>query len=309
MNELGIDVSKSTLGCAYAGRFREFPNTVEGFQALEDWVPDARIWCMEATGRFHEPLARFAYLLGKRCLVVNPGRAKKYLAFVDARAKTDRVDALSLARLAEKEGEEIRPYKPVPELIQQARDLLTSRKALIESRVSLEQVAGATGDPEGSLAKVIESIQLSIAELERQLARLLKPYPSYKNLLTIPGIGPLSAAVLVCALERGEFATSDSLVAFAGLDPKPRDSGKHKGKRALSHQGEAQIRTLLFMAARAGARSPVWKSYYASQKAKGLSSTEATVILARKLIRVAWSVHKQKSPFIQKNGPNIDYTT
>ena len=63
------------------------------------------------------------------------------------------------------------------------------------------------------------------------------------------------------------------------------------------------------MAARAGARLPLWKPYYVKQLEKGFSTTEATVILARKLLRVAWSVNRQKSPFIQKNGPTLDIPT
>lgn len=309
MSSVGIDVSKFSLSCALAGHVREFPNTPTGHEALVAWAREAQCWCMEATGRYHEPLARFAYQLGKRLLVVNPGRAKQYLSFVDGRAKTDRVDALALARLAEREGENLREYKPAPAAVQEARDILVRRRSLVETRVALEQVTQAAGDPGSHLAQAVKAINLAQKALEKELAETLKDYPSYQHLLAIPGVGPMSAAVLVCALERGEFATSDSLVAYAGLDPRPRDSGRHRGQRKLSHQGDAGLRTILFMAARAGSRLSLWKPYYAAQLAKGLSSTEATVILARKLIRVAWGVYKQGSPFIQKNGPTVDKLT
>lgn len=297
---LGIDVSKDTLSCAMNQEVRVFPNSSGGHAALFDWAGGAAIWCMEATGRYHFPVADYGYAAGLRSVVVNPGRAKKYLGFVSHRAKTDKVDALALARLAEREGDDLRPYKPVPPEVQAARDVLTRRRALVESRVCLEQVAQAAGDPEGHLTRAAGSIKQTQQELERQLAVILKGYEGYRHLLTIPGIGPLSAAILVCTLERGEFLTSDSLVAFAGLDPRPQDSGKQRGKRSLSHQGDAQLRSILFMAARAGARLPAWKPYYVKQLAKGLPTTAATVILARKLLRVAWSVYKQNAPFTQR---------
>lgn len=309
MKSLGIDVSKARLSGGFEGQVREFGNTATGHRELLEWAPEAQTWCMEATGRYHGALADFACLAGKRCLVVNPGRAKQYLGFVASRAKTDRVDALALARLAEREGESLREYKPVPERIVAARDALVRRRAFVEARVALELTAQTVGDPEGLLAAAAISLKAAQVELEKRIVHGLKGYPAYGNLLTIPGVGPLGAALLVCALERGEFATSDSLVAFAGLDPRPNDSGKAKGVRTLSHQGDAQLRTVLFMAARAAARGDTWKPYYRSQLAKGLSTTAATVVLARKLIRVAWSVARQGSPFIQKNGPPIDKLT
>jgi transposase len=274
---------------------KEFGNDEFGIEEAFLWARGAKTWCMEATGRHHLKLADRAVELGSRCLVVNPGHAKKYLGFVDSRAKTDKIDALGLARLAEREGESLHSYKTVPVQIQKARDLLVERRALTEARVALEQVAEQTGT--ANLDEAISSMKKSVEMIGKELAATLKGYPGYEHLMTIPSIGPMSAAVLVCTLERGEFLTSDSLVAFAGLDPRPRESGKIRGKRRLSHQGDAQLRTILYMAATAGARTKHFKPYYQAQKAKGLSSTEATVILARKLIRVAWSVYKQQKPF------------
>ncbi len=309
MECVGIDVSKGTLSCAYRSEVKVFPNTGQGHLGLKDWAGEATSWCMEATGRYHRSLAEFAFRAGIRCLIVNPGRAKKYLGFVDSRAKTDKVDALALERLGTKEGEQLRAYRPVAEPVARARDVLVRRRALVEAGVSLNQVAKAAGDPGGHIRRTVEQIKRTLVELEKELRLLLKEYPAYEHLMSIPGIGPMSAAILVCTLERGEFVTSDSLVAFAGLDPRASDSGKHRGKRTLSHQGDAQLRTILYMAARAGARLPLWKPYYVKQIEKGFSTTEATVILARKLLRVAWSVNRQKSPFIQKNGPALDIST
>lgn len=309
MQSLGIDVSKHSLKCAFSGEVREFENSSAGHVALLNWAGGAGIWCMEATGRYHEGVAHLGYRHGIRTVVVNPGQAKKYLQFVTPRSKTDKVDAEALARLGEREGENLRPFKPVPEAIAAARDILVRRRALVESRVSLEQVAEEAGDPSGHLASAIRALKTSVSELEKELVKALRGYDSYQHLLSIPGIGPMSAAILVCTLEKGEFVTSDSLVAYAGLDPRANDSGRHRGRRALSHHGDAQLRTILFMAARAAARQKEWKPYYVAQLEKGLPTTAATVILARKLLRVAWSVYRQKSPFIHKRTVTLDNPT
>lgn len=304
MCSVGIDISKLKMSCSYLGEVREFSNDESGYRELRVWAGQASTWCMEATGRYHEGAAAFAYEAGYRCLVVNPGRAKKYLGFVASRSKTDNVDARGLERLANIEGDSLRSYAPIPESIARARDILVRRRALVESRVALEMVREETGDPGEHLKGAAKHLREAVKELEKELVDALKGYSSYQDLLSIPGVGPLSAAILVCTLERGEFLTSDSLVAYAGLDPRARDSGKKKGTRRISHQGDAQLRTILFMAARTGARMPNWKPYYQAQLDKGLPSTAATVILARKLLRVAWSVHKQKHPFVDKHLDN-----
>jgi transposase len=306
----GIDVSKSSLSCCIGTEVREFPNSEAGLEELVSFAHGADLWLMEATGRYHVKAAIAALKAGSRCVVVNPGQAKKYLSFVSGRAKTDTLDAKALARLGEAEGDRLREYVPVPEWVSELRDLMVGRRGLIESRVALEQIAGSTGDPDGHLEMAIGGIKAAQAKLEKTLHQKLASQARYQDLLSIPGIGPMSAALTLCALERGEFATSDSLVAYAGLDPRASDSGQKKGRRALSHQGDAALRTTLFMAARAGSRMPAWKDYYAKQRAKGFSTTEATVILSRKMLRVAWAVYKQGKPFIQKEQPNsLDKTT
>jgi transposase len=221
MECVGIDVSKTTLSCAYHSQVRVFPNTAEGYRGLKDWAGEATTWCMEATGRFHDAVADFGFRSGIRCLVVNPGRAKKYLGFVDSRAKTDRVDALALERLGATEGHQLRAFRPVAEPVALARDVLVRRRALVEARVSLAQVAESAGDPTGQIGRAIEEIKRLQKELEKELSQLLRAYPAYENLLSIPGIGPLSAAILVCTLERGEFSTSDSWSPSPAWIPAP----------------------------------------------------------------------------------------
>lgn len=294
---VGIDVAKDALACAFQGQVKEFPNSVKGLKELEDWTREAMSWCLEPTGRYHELAANYAHQAGKTCFVVNPARAKKYLGFVDGRAKTDKVDALALQRLGEREGDGLRSYQPASDLMLRARDLVAERRAIIENRVSLELVVSQTGDAGRVLAGAMEALQKCEKELSAQLMALLKDHPGYTLLLTIPGIGPVSATSLVMALDRGDFPTSDSLVAYAGMDPQARDSGQSRGKRRLSHQGNAELRTVLFMAARSATRYRYWAPYYQSHKAKGRASTEATIILARKILRTAWSVYKHNKPF------------
>lgn len=303
MSHLGVDVSKDILRCSMNSVVKDYPNVTEGHKGIVDWCgPDGQI-CMESTNRYHLGLANYAWSKKVRCVVLDPKRAKSYLSFVSGRGKTDKMDAQALARLSEVEGDRLRAYVPVPETVQKARDIMSRRKQVVECKVKLELTKKSLGDPSGQLEKLISELKASEKALALELHHTLKGYPEYELLQTIPGIGVMSAAVLLCALERGEFATSDSLIAFAGLDPVAADSGQKHGKRRLSHRGDAQLRTILYMAAQTGARLEEWRPYYVSQLAKGYSTTEATVIVARKLMRVAWSMYKHKCAFASANAP------
>ncbi len=110
-------------------------------------------------------------------------------------------------------------------------------------------------------------------------------------------MGPLTATALVHALDRGEFKSSDSFVAYCGLDPRANDSGQKKGRRKLSKQGDILLRRLLYTAAMSASRLAVWKPLYERYKARGLSQVQVLCILARKMARLAWALVRQRTTF------------
>ena len=103
--------------------------------------------------------------------------------------------------------------------------------------------------------------------------------------------------MLAVLLSRVEFANADALVAYSGLDPRPNDSGAKAGRRQISKRGSPQLRRQLYLAAFSAAHSKALAPLYRSIKAKGFKPTQALVILARKLLRVAWAVWKTGKPF------------
>jgi transposase len=116
-------------------------------------------------------------------------------------------------------------------------------------------------------------------------------------LRTIYGVGPVVSAALVNTLERVPLKSADAFVAFTGLDPRPDDSGQHRGKRRLSKRGPAELRRLLYVAAMSAKKTKAWKPLFEHYRAKGLSSTAALVILARRIARTAWSMYTYKTDF------------
>jgi transposase len=96
---------------------------------------------------------------------------------------------------------------------------------------------------------------------------------------------------------RVPFTSADAVVAFAGLDPRANDSGHKRGRRSLSKRGPAELRRLLYNAAMSAARTKVWKPAYEHERNKSLPSTAALVILARRLLRIAFALFKKKVNF------------
>lgn len=119
----------------------------------------------------------------------------------------------------------------------------------------------------------------------------------YRRLLSITGIGAQTAALLTAVLGRVPFGNVDAVVAFSGLAPRPADSGTKHGRRRLTKRGPAVMRKLLWLAAFSAGHSKLFKPWYDSLIQRGLSSTEATVLLARKLLRIAWAVWRTGQPF------------
>ena len=77
----------------------------------------------------------------------------------------------------------------------------------------------------------------------------------HRRLMSIVGIGEVVAAQLVAVLSTLSFKRADSFVAYTGLDPRPEDSGQHRGKRRLSKHGPALLRCLLYDAGMSAANS------------------------------------------------------
>ena len=87
------------------------------------------------------------------------------------------------------------------------------------------------------------------------------------------------------------------MIAFLGLAPRPMDSGHKVGLRRLSKRGPAEWRRLLFTAAMSGSATKAWKSCYEHERAKGLSRIAALNVMARKMVRVAFSLFKNHQRF------------
>lgn len=151
------------------------------------------------------------------------------------------------------------------------------------------------------LLKELKDLEVRIEESKRYLVKLVEERfrESLGLLQTIPGVSVEQAALILAELgDVSRFPTVDKVVAFAGLDPKVRESGRWKGKRKLSKKGSPTLRAVLYRTAM-GCRfkNPVVGAEYERMRSEGRSYKEALVSASRKLLKVVYAVLRDRKPF------------
>lgn len=132
---IGIDISKATLDCHAhpAGIDRQFTNTARGHKALIAWAAQWTIERIahEATATCHRALEQV--LAGHPCVRLNPERARRFAQATGTLAKTDRIDAAMLARMAAVLKPPVRPARTATQL--QLAELVNARNGLVRATV------------------------------------------------------------------------------------------------------------------------------------------------------------------------------
>lgn len=302
---LGIDVAKAELviACSHNSfSVRTVANTPAAIEVFLKALPHGSRLAMEATGSYHQALADRAVQHGHLVYVLNPRDTRHYAKAVGLRAKTDRVDAQLIARyLVQEAVHHAHPYVP-PTAAQREMDQLLKRRAKLTSlktalRLTCQEVPSLHEEMKAGLAQFDRLLNAIDARISALTNTIPERRAHCDRLQSIAGIGPLTSAWLANLLDRVAFKSSDALVAFTGLDPRPCDSGRRRGRRRLSKRGPSEGRRLLFNAAMAGMKSPVWAPFYARYRQQGWPATAALMILARKMLRVALALFKSQTTF------------
>jgi transposase len=151
---------------------------------------------------------------------------------------------------------------------------------------------------------LLSTFQLQIDEVEVEIAAALNQDSAWaaaaERLQSIKGVGWVTAAwTLVTTLNFTACDSVDSLTAYAGLAPMPRQSGSSVWHRpSIGHSGNGRLRTAYYMATLTAARfNPAIKTFYSRLIAAGKPEKVARCAAARKLLHIAWAVVKKDQPF------------
>jgi transposase len=299
----GVDVSKAKLVIA---RYDvqapvEIDNAPESIATWLAGLPRDAVVAMEATGVYHRLLAHLAHAAGMRVYVLNPQALKHYAQAIGQRGKTDGCDARMIARYALHEQAKLRAWQPPDRAADRLSQLLERRHTVVGVRQTLAQSLSGMPMLKAVRHSAVASLERTLGRLDRlielEIAQLPGAAALYQRLQSIAGIGPVVAAQLVAVLSTLNFARAGAFIAYTGLDPRPDDSGTRHGRRRLSKHGPPLLRCLLYNAGMAAANSKVFKSVYKRLRERGLQTTEAIVILARKIARIAFAIYKSGELF------------
>lgn len=305
---VGIDIAARTLAVAIAhGEAHPAPavmltNDADGWRTLiatlaaQGSLPATTLVVMEATGAYWQGVATTLHTAGWGVSVVPPASVRDHARSRLRRAKTDALDAALLVDYARRQ-QPARWTPPPPEidalqrLLRQRDDLVAMRTQTRNRQHALAQlprVPVEAQQPLVALARVLaEQIAALDAAIKERAAATVTLASEMARLQTITGVGMLTAAVVLTETRplRGNV-TPRQVVAFAGLDPAPRESGTSvRGARYVSKTGNARLRRAVYMAALAASRyNPVLRTFYERLRARGKKPRVALVAVARKLL-------------------------
>ena len=141
-----------------------------------------------------------------------------------------------------------------------------------------------------STCRQITALEAEIDGIEGEIARCVVDVPAVQVLLTITGVGLISAAATWAILgDPHRFPQAKQVARYAGLDPSIVQSGEQHRQGRISKAGSPLLRTLLVEAAHSLARwdtGPLGQFY--ARKARQVGPRKAIIALARKLLIVAW---------------------
>ena len=148
-----------------------------------------------------------------------------------------------------------------------------------------------------ALLSLYKSLKEKIQSIEAEIIQLIESiHPHY---LSIPGIGPLSAAVIYAEYgDIGAFSSPAKMLAFAGIEPGINESGTESHGGHMVKRGSSILRyTIINCCLPLIQYDMTFATYYAKKRSEGKPHKVAITHVAKKLIRVIYALEKQ----------NVDY--
>lgn len=321
ISAIGIDVSRDTLDICL---LRTDGGSEEYLRIKNERKPVERLaknlagyqgkTIMESTGRHHLLAAIILSAKDQDVRVVNPLLTGKYVKSSIRKVKTDRRDAkvLALMALLEENLPESFSADEITANIRKKISLVAFLdKQLQQLSSSLNDYAKTKSILNAELSAAERGIIETIAELKAEKESLEDEIKSDLNdadqgdqeridrLSTIPGVSVFIAAVSSFLFSVDHLEDPKQWIAYSGLDISVRQSGIWNGHGKLTKRGNPFIRKKLFQAAwGAIMNNQNFRDYYDFlKKEKGRKHTEALTIIARKMIRIMFSLTKNNTVF------------
>jgi transposase len=315
---IGVDVAKETFDAALAPEgaapqdwraleVRHYQFATKQIAHFAQWVREQEGQCLgiclKSTGIYSHRFARAIAAHGPiDCSIVNPARPLAFARSLGVRDKTDRTDAavLALFGLVHRPAPtaELSPTRQHLRALWRLReDYLAERDAF---RCRIEQCDDARVARE--LRTTLKHFQTRIERIEAEIQSLVETDERMNQdaqlLATIPGIGRVTAWMLLAELGNLREWKRGELIGYAGLFPRVRESGKSARRPQLARGGGGRIRKGLYLGTCSLRRTHGPLSDFTQRLIdKGKEKMCAIAALMRKLLLVARAVVVSGKPF------------
>jgi transposase len=282
-----------------------------------------------------------AVSLGFAVAVANP--CNEAWRWTKVKRKTDRDDALKLARMADR-SELPTVHMPPPQQ-RQRRRLVHHRRTLVQRRTQIKNQVRSIFSQQGLLLprgtkcwtkagiaqiraearalprcsidelwrgrlhvelQMLAALTKQIGLMDKKLDALAGDDPRARLLQTVPGVGPRLAETVVVHLDDPHrFKSAADVSSYAGLVPKQIESGTMKRAGRITRRGPALLRGMLVEVAWMVYRQSPWAKSFVERISRGMKSRKriAIVALARKLLVRLWAMLRDGTPWREASSP------
>lgn len=304
---VGIDVSKEKLDICILPekRFLQVENTgdyQELIETLKACSPELVL--MEPTGGYEKRVLEALFRAG---IPVNREHALRIHHHAKSRgkwSKTDTVDAETIAHYAQCYAETVKPLSSLETEKDVLQQLMRRRLDLVKLSTAEKnrlQNPGVCERVKASCQAILDSLQAELkrlnAEITQQVSRDKAMEEKKALILGVPGLGEVSAHILVTHLPELGQVSHKKLASLVGVAPYARQSGQYRGERHISG-GRSEIRSVLFVAMLSAIRYNPWlKAFYDRLKSVGKKPKVAIVACVRKLLHMLNAMLRKQETF------------
>lgn len=323
----GIDVSKHWFdlslimvvdGEKQPMQTERFDNSKEGLKQMDKWLQGQNVCfenslvVLENTGVYHRLIWEHCSQHNLPLHIGNAAQIKWSLGIL--RGKDDVTDSKRLCNYCYKNREELKASPVLQAVFLQLKDLMTARSRLLSQLNSIEvylkelklsnskEVQKAL---EQAHKAALEGLKKSLAAIEARLTALVTENDaiatSYHLLLSVPGIGHLTAIFLICCTNNFAGGVSGKqLASYGGMAPFGNKSGTSiKGKDKVHKMANKELKKMMHMCAMAAIQYyPEFRQYYDRKTAEGKHPMSVMNAVKNKIILRAAAVIKKQEKYV-----------
>jgi transposase len=326
---LGIDVSKSWFDLSLLAVVNHqkhpmiterFDNNQAGIKKMSQWLTkqhvsldDNTLLVIENTGIYHRLIWEFCSTHGLPIHIGNGAHIK--WSFGIARGKNDIIDSRRLCNYAHKHADELKATPALNPVFIKLKDLMTSRSRLVAQlssiRSHLKELKLSNNKDTQKLIEqahkpVLEGLKRSIVLIEKQIRSIIdeddKIKANYNLLITVPGIGHLTAVYILCCTNNFvDKITGKQLACYAGVVPFQDTSGSSiKGRNKVHKMANKELKKMLHLCALSAVKYyPEFKQYYERKKEEGKHTMSVLNAVKNKIVLRAVAVVNNQMPYVE----------